>query len=69
MADRLSLLAYARSLGVPMGSILESRHAGWTTDEKVARKLAERGAHIEPGYNKTGPRGWEVSFRREDDRE
>jgi hypothetical protein len=64
----MSLLDYAHSLGVAMGSRTHGRHIGWTTNADATAKLREAGARTEwvdsrdqrPEARKFD--GWEVSF-------
>lgn len=57
-----SLMELANTNGLKMGGRFLGKAFGWTTDEQKALLLGRHGARIEPGYNRDGPCGWEVSF-------
>ena len=61
----MSLLEYARSLGVTMGSKSQGMAVGYTTNEDAAERIQAAGGRITFCYDGEEPtskpiRGWEV---------
>lgn len=65
----MQLLDFCRSQGVTMGSLHRGWHIGWTVDEAAAEACRSQGATVLAGYNSQGPRGWEISFISDAERE
>jgi hypothetical protein len=53
----------ARRIGVAMGSKAHGAVIGWTTDAAKADACRDAGMSALPGYNRTGPKGWEIIAR------
>lgn len=54
------LVEQAREIGVAMGNVYAGTVIGWTTDEAQSIACREAGLQVVGGYNRIGPRGWEI---------